>query len=136
MKSVIRVSRVEEGISKFGFHKKENKMAITSRAGWLARFFFVLNVIIIMVLAGTFIVLAESPIYIVFGDSIGTVVEEALKGAGLYLPAPLGFLDIIYGSVLKRRSINTGKISPSTGIQIGIVGILWNLFWMYLLNMN
>ena len=74
-----------------------------SKANWLTLLLVVLDVFVILLIIGT--LMWEQPMYAVFGDAIGTVVERAVISAGLYVAAPLGILVIIVGSamLLKKR---------------------------------
>ena len=104
----------------------------SSRAQWLTFLLIVLDVFIALIILGT--LMWEQPIYAIFGDTIGTMVEGAVIPAGLYFAAPLVVFDIIIGSaVLLKRHSKKEKTVAITSIVIGALGILTSLFWWALL---
>ena len=107
-----------------------------SKPKWLALAFLMLNVFLAFIILGAFT--WEQPIYAMFGDAIGTMVEQAVIWAGVFLAAPLGLVDIIVGSMArqKKRSIDMGKVNPMIGIIIGVLGILTGLFWLVVFSFD
>lgn len=100
----------------------------SSRTQWLALVCFVLSIFIVLIIVGT--LMWEQPIYAVFGDAIGTVVEQIVIWSGLILAVPLGIVDVILGSIgVRKRPLNTRRTIPLMGVVVGALGILVGLFW-------
>lgn len=108
--------------------EEEMETQQSSRTQWLALVCFVLSIFIVLIIVGT--LMWEQPIYAVFGDAIGTVVEQIVIWSGLILAVPLGIVDVILGSIgVRKRPLNTRRTIPLMGVVVGALGILVGLFW-------
>jgi hypothetical protein len=103
------------------------------------------NRLVVVILSAGIFVLAllvigrlmwEQPLYAVFGEQLGRVLEKVLVNGVLLVAAPLGLLmGIISLVVLVKRRPRTEKILAIVAFALGVAGVLLGaLFWLLLLT--
>lgn len=100
----------------------------------------VLSILVLLLILGT--IMWEDLIYRVFGDTVGSTVEQIVIFGGLYLAPLLGLLDVIAGLIAlsfeRKRTpaykgmstIITGNVLGVLAILLGVLGILTGFRWL------